>query len=422
MADVVFFDRAKGLPMKYGFRYVAMVILLSAASIGGFYLLNLSNRRAIETRTLELAVSEGRTIEKVLSKAAAQLLEKGEEPLVRFVSELFANDQVIYVALKRSGRLLHADSKYEGYLPLGEDLQPVKTFDSPLGEIIEVTAALKGPAGKPYSAHIGYQFSVISEMRRVAGRSFLLITLLQAAILLILVSFLYSVNRQMGRKEIEVQLERDERARLQEISLITAGIQHEIRNPLHSLYLSYQMLEPLLDPANEETAFHSRTMKKEIRRIQDIIERFSNLDRAFSIRKEPVDLGPFLSELRDSWAGLEKQPEITIAAEPGAKVQSDPGLLARVVDNIVRNAAEAGAKQVAIRVQTRKGGALITIRDDGPGIKPEHLKFIFDPFVSFKSRGSGIGLALAQRIITQLGGRIKAESVEGEGATLTIVL
>ena len=78
-----------------------------------------------------------------------------------------------------------------------------------------------------------------------------------------LVSFLYSFNRQMGRKESEIQKEKEEKERIQEISLITAGINHEIRNPLNSLYLSFQMLEPLLDPDDSEAAFHSRSLKKE---------------------------------------------------------------------------------------------------------------------------------------------------------------
>ncbi len=133
--------------MKSSARYSAIVIALSAASIGVFYFLNLHNRRAVEARTLELAVSEGQTIEKVLAKAATQLLAGGEAPLVRFMDEIFANDQVVFVALKRSGRLLHAASKYEGYLPLGSKIQAVTTFASPLGEIIEVAAVLDAPSG-----------------------------------------------------------------------------------------------------------------------------------------------------------------------------------------------------------------------------------------------------------------------------------
>ena len=105
------------------------------------------------------------------------LLEKGETHLIRFMDEIFANDQVIYVAIKRSGHLLHAASKYEGYLPLENEFQAVKTFTSPLGEIIEVAAAMKDSSGRDFTAHIGYFFSVIGEIRNAAKKNFLLLTI-----------------------------------------------------------------------------------------------------------------------------------------------------------------------------------------------------------------------------------------------------
>ncbi len=408
--------------MKVSARYIAVVVALSLASIALFYFLNLSNRRAVEAKAMDLAISEGQTIEKVLGKAASGLLGQGDAPLIRFMDEIFANDQVIYVAIQRSGRLLHAASKYEGYLPLGGDPQPVRTFRSPLGEIIEVSATLRDRSGLETSAHIGYFFSAIEEIRRAAKRSLLLLTLLQAAIVLVLVGFLFSFNRQMGRKEIEIQKEKEEKEKLQEISLITAGINHEIRNPLHSLYLSYQMLEPRLDPADADAAFHSQALKREIKRIQDIIERFSTLTHSLPVRKQPIDLAQFFSERQAAWAALETGTRVTVELEAGARLVSDRDLLAQVLDNIVRNAAEAGARSVAIRLFSRRGTVHLSVRDDGQGIKAEQLKFIFDPFMSFKSRGSGIGLALARKIVMQLGGTIEAASVEGRGAEFRIHL
>ncbi len=373
--------------MKASTRAIALVLAVSALGSGIFYFLNRSNRRAVEARTIELAVSEGKTIEKVLSRAAAQLLAQGEAPLIRFMDELFANDQVIYVAVKRSGRLIHAASKYEGYLPLAGEPRSAITFDSPLGEIIEVVAAMDAPSGDSYTAHIGYHFSALGEIRRASGRSLVLLTLLQAAIILLLASLLYSFHRQMGHKELEVQREKEEKQRLQEVSLITSGINHEIRNPLNSLYLSYQMLEPLLDPADKEAAFHSRSLKKEIKRIQEIVERFSGLSGSLPVHPEVIDLPAFLSDLATSWTGRPGSPEITVDAASGGQIVSDRSLLAHIVDNIVGNAAEAGARRIAIRAEAQKEGTLIAIRDDGPGIGVEHMPYIFDPFVSFRSPG-----------------------------------
>jgi signal transduction histidine kinase len=408
--------------VKGSIRAVVFILAASALGSGLFFLLNRSNRRAVEARTIELAVSEGRTIQKVLSRAAAQLLSQGEAPLIRLMSELFANDQVVFVALKRSGRLIHAASKYEGYLPLTAGPQTVVTFDSPLGEIIEVAAAAGDPAGQTYTAHIGYQFAALAEIRRASARSLLLITLLQAAIILALASLLYRFNLHLGRKEMEVQREKAERQRLQEISLITAGVSHEIRNPLHSLYLSYQMLEPRLDPNDAESAFHGQAMKKEIKRIQEIVERFSSWNNVRPIRSEPIDMPTFLSELSASWKELPGSPEIVFAVAPETRIVSDRSLLARVVDNLVRNAAEAGARHIAVHAESRQAGALVVVRDDGPGIKAEHHQAIFDPFVSFRAQGSGIGLALARRIVSELGGRIELESAEGAGAEFRVWL
>ncbi|MEI6614938.1 MAG: HAMP domain-containing sensor histidine kinase [Chrysiogenales bacterium] len=209
---------------------------------------------------------------------------------------------------------------------------------------------------------------------------------------------------------------------MQEISLITAGINHEIRNPLNSLYLSYQMLEPLLDHANQETVFHSDSLKKEIKRIQGIIERFSSLNRAIPVRREEIDLQQFFVDMRTVWAGMTVRPEISSRHEAQMKINTDRSLLTQIIANVVNNAAEAGASRVAIAVEAQKDKIVFSIKDNGPGISQEHVKYIFDPFVTFKASGSGIGLALTKKMVLQLGGRIEVENAEGHGAEFRIFL
>ena len=408
--------------MKITFKYIAILFGLSFLSIAIFYFMNLNNRRAVETQTLALAVSEGKTIEKVMGKAAVYLLEKGESELIRFMNEIFDNDQVIYIALGRSGRLIHAATKFEGYLPIDNDSRSVRTFNSPLGEIIEVTASMRDRFGNGYKVHIGYFITAIGEIHNAAKKNFLLLTLMQAAIVLLLIAFLFSFNRQMSRKELEVQREKEKREKLQEISLITAGINHEIRNPLNSLYLSYQMLEPLLDHANQEAVFHSNSIKREIKRIQQIIERFSTLSQAISVRREEIDLQQFFTDMQPVWAGMARQPEISNRHEPEMKITSDRSLLTQIIANIVNNAAEAGASRIDIVVAAQKDKIVFSIKDNGPGISKEHVKYVFDPFVTFKAKGSGIGLALTKKMVLQLGGRIEVESAEGRGAEFRIFL
>ncbi|TFG79455.1 MAG: HAMP domain-containing histidine kinase [Chrysiogenales bacterium] len=408
--------------MKITFKYIAILFGISFLSIAIFYFMNLNNRRAVETQTLALAVSEGKTIEKVMGKAAVYLLEKGESDLIRFMNEIFDNDQVIYIALGRSGRLIHAATKFEGYLPIETDSQSVRTFTSPLGEIIEVTASMRDRFGNAYKVHIGYFIAAIGEIHNAAKKNFLLLTLMQAAIVLLLIAFLFRFNRQMSRKELEVQREKEKREKLQEISLITAGINHEIRNPLNSLYLSYQMLEPLLDHANQEAVFHSNSIKREIKRIQQIIERFSTLSQAISVRREEIDLQQFFKDMQPVWAGMARRPEIINRHEPEMKITSDRSLLTQIIANVVNNAAEAGASRIDIVVAAQKDKTVFSIKDNGPGISKEHVKYVFDPFVTFKAKGSGIGLALTKKMVLQLGGRIEVESAEGRGAEFRIFL
>lgn len=408
--------------MKITAKYIAILFTLSIFSIGIFYVLNLSNRRAVEASTMELAISEGKTIEKVLGNAALGLLGKGEIHLIRFMDEIFVNDQVVYVAIRRAGHLLHAASKYEGYLPLENEFQAVKTFTSPLGEIIEVAAAMKDQSGKDVTVHIGYYFSVIGEIRNAAKKNFLLLTILQTVIILIIIVFLSGFNRQMLRTEIEIQKQKEEKEKFKEISLITAGINHEIRNPLNSLYLSYQMLEPLLDHANPEAVFHSQSLKREIKRVQGIIERFSNLSQTIPVRREEIDLRQFFIDLRALWAGMAVQPEINNHQEADMKIISDRSLLTQIITNVVTNAAEAGAGRIDITVFSQKDRTIFSIKDNGPGISEEQVKYIFDPFVTFKARGSGIGLALTKKIVLQLGGWIEVESSKGRGAEFRIFL
>jgi len=408
--------------VKITVKYIAILFVLSIFSIGIFYFLNLSNRRAVEARSLELAESEGKTIEKVLGKAAVFLLEKGEPHLVQFMDEIFANDQVVYVAIKRSGLLLHAASKYEGYLPLENEFQAVKTFNSPLGEIIEVASAMKDGSGRDFTVHIGYFFSAIGEIRNAAKKNFLLLTILQAAIILIIIIFLSGFNRQMLRKEMEIQKQKEEKEIYQEISLVTSGINHELKNPLNSLYLSYQMLEPLLDYANPEAVFHSDSLKREIKRIQAIIERFSNLSRTIAVHREEIALRQFFKDMQAVWSGMALRPEISCRYEQEMKINTDRSLLTQIIANVVTNAAEAGAGHIDIEVAAQKGKTVFSIKDNGPGISKEQLKYIFDPFVTSKVRGSGIGLALTKKMVLQLNGRIEMESTEGLGAEFRIFL
>jgi signal transduction histidine kinase len=402
--------------------YVIILFVLSAISVGTLYWLNLSGRRSVEARAQELAASQGETIGKLMNKAAASLLANGEGELLRFMDEIAANEQVVYVAVKRAGALRHARTKFEGYLPLDDRSLPVKMFLSPLGEIIEVATDAADASGRAYSIHIGYLFSAIDAVRGAARRNFLTLTSLQAGIVLVVILLLAGFDRRLLRQEMEIRRQKEEKEIFQEISLVASGINHELRNPLNALYLNLQMLDPLLDRRDPEVAFHGDGLKREIKRIQEIVERFSSMSRSIAVRRETIDVEKFFGDLESVWKGMARRPVIRTRCRKPLTIDSDRGLLTQILVNLVSNAAESGAGRVDIDAAAQKGKAVFSIRDDGPGMAREQLDKIFDPFVTFKSGGSGIGLALTRKMVALLDGRIEVASREGQGTEFKVFL
>jgi len=104
--------------------------------------------------------------------------------------------------------------------------------------------------------------------------------------------------------------------------------------------------------------------------------------------------------------------------------QFDEGQIRQALLNLVRNAAEAmpGGGHVWLRTRSEQGRVVVEVADDGPGIPPELRERLFDPFVSTKQGGTGLGLALTHQIVKDHGGAIRVSSTPGQGATFTLEL
>ena len=170
-----------------------------------------------------------------------------------------------------------------------------------------------------------------------------------------------------------------------------------------------------------------------------IVEEVERLDRVVTSildygRPSPGNPGPVdaNSVVKRTLQVLETDPDdrCDVHAElaPGLPlVQVDPEQLRQVVINLVRNAMQAGSRDVVVETRfralsTEKDGVEIAVRDDGPGIAPSALKSLFIPFVTTKERGTGLGLAISQRVVESAGGRIEVSSQLGQGATFSVVL
>lgn len=228
------------------------------------------------------------------------------------------------------------------------------------------------------------------------------------------------------RRDARERLARSERLAM--VGQLLAQVTHEVRNPLNAMSLHAELLaeEPLPDGARPLLA----TVVTEIRRLEDVTERYLDLAR----RRAPEPSHDTLRERLDpvalarGVAALEEEPMRRLGARArvtgpdGLACSTDGNALRRALHNLVRNAIEAGARTIAIDVATDASTLRFTVRDDGPGMEPDVVARIFEPFYSTRARGTGLGLAITRSEIEDLGGTVSCASAPGAGTTFTLTL
>jgi signal transduction histidine kinase len=166
---------------------------------------------------------------------------------------------------------------------------------------------------------------------------------------------------------------------------------------------------------------------REIQRLNELVGDLLSYANPRPSQPVEFDLGVLVREtLQVSRADRAfAEIELEAAADEPLVVHADPSKLRQVVWNLVRNAADAaGAGGKHVRVEARRAGAqvTITVEDDGPGIPPDRLSRIFDPFYTTKPKGTGLGLATCHAIVAEHGGQIDLESEVGKGTKVVVRL
>jgi two-component system, NtrC family, sensor kinase len=240
---------------------------------------------------------------------------------------------------------------------------------------------------------------------------------------------------EQQRRVADEQLCRSEK--LSTVDEISAGIAHEINNPLGIIAQETQWIQHLLqsEPLKDAKIVGDlrdslREISIQVDRCKEIVHKLLNLAREM----EPVIQGADMNDLIEHMAALiereaaTKNIRVTKLLEPDLPiVYSDPPLLRQVVLNLLINATHAVEKDGTITVTTKSNeneSIEIGVMDTGGGIPEENLNKIFTPFFSTKphGKGTGLGLAICRGIIERLGGRISVTSDVGEKTTFTIHL
>jgi PAS domain S-box-containing protein len=229
---------------------------------------------------------------------------------------------------------------------------------------------------------------------------------------------------QTRRKQLEEQLRR--REKLTAMGQLASGVAHEIRNPLNAISMIVQRFQKEFHPVSDQEEYFglTRTVRSEIERIGQIIRQFLDLARPPKLNPAPVAVAALI---RQSLEVIRAQAEakhirLITSQDATAVLIGDRDQLHQALLNLLQNAMEAVAEEgtVAIRTKSLDQHIAVEISDDGAGMTPELQKRIFDLYFTTKPAGTGLGLALVHRIVTEHGGEIAVQSSPGQGTTFTL--
>ena len=227
-------------------------------------------------------------------------------------------------------------------------------------------------------------------------------------------------------QQAQVSLRRSER--LAALGQLTAGLAHELRNPLGTIKASAEMLnqQTLIDKPQVMKEMASY-IESEVDRMNVLITSFLNFARPLEIHPVQADLNEVVTDITRRQSPLAASRKVTLDAEitpDAANFSFDPAVLSIALSNLVQNAIQASPEGTTVAVKAKKSGNEITIlvEDQGEGISQQNLENIFNPFFTTKSNGVGLGLAIVSKIIDEHQGKITTTSTVGNGTTFRIVL
>jgi two-component system, NtrC family, sensor histidine kinase HydH len=234
---------------------------------------------------------------------------------------------------------------------------------------------------------------------------------------------LEAANRNL--REAEAAVRRSER--LAALGQLTAGLAHELRNPLGTIRGSAEMLYKSLPPDNDTGRELTGYITEEVDRTNSLITRFLQFARPVRLETRETDLPAVID---GAIRQIERHtPPLPVSihrnfAVDTPRIEADAELLGSVVYNLLLNAAQATPPGGTVTVKTWPRGDMVEIAviDRGAGIAKRNLESIFNPFFTTRRDGVGLGLAIVSKIVDEHGGQIQVESEEGAGSSFRVFL
>jgi len=342
-----------------------------------------------------------------------------------FISTVLATIDSLVVVLDVEGRILHFNAACEratGYVEAevrGQNVLELLIESDEIGGVKKVFADLRSGQTRT-STYENYWRTKKGERRRICWTNSVLFDD-ETAVWHIVASGVDVTDV----RAMEMRVRRSEH--LASIATFSAGVAHEIKNPLNAAMLHLQLLTRLLgksSPDIEALREAAGISTSEIRRVTGLLEEFLMFARPAKPRLSPTDLRRICDDVV-TLCRIEAEAahiELSVGGESSLSIQADDARMRQVVLNLVRNAIEAvrANGHVRLDVSRTSESARIRVEDDGPGLLADEVR-IFQPFFTTKEKGTGLGLAITHRIVTDHGGDITVASQPGK-TSFTVIL
>jgi PAS domain S-box-containing protein len=216
--------------------------------------------------------------------------------------------------------------------------------------------------------------------------------------------------------------------KLAAVGTVSAGLAHEIRNPLNAAGLQLQLLERRLAKASEDERLREplALVHAEIARLSRLVTDFLQFARPTPLQARDVAIDQVVARVVafEQPVARERDVELVVRAIDGpVVVEADDERIQQIAHNLVRNALDAAPRggHVVVTIERDGAGARLSVKDDGPGIPIEHRQRIFEPFFTTKEGGTGLGMAIVHSLVELHGGALELRC-DGSGTELVIAL
>jgi len=235
----------------------------------------------------------------------------------------------------------------------------------------------------------------------------------------------YAQLRQQADELIAAEMELRSKDRLSMLGEMSAGLAHEIRNPLGSIRMAAEVVTEGLVEGDQRYEF-AQILQKETQRLNNVLEDYLGLARAPADKAEKVVLQEIFSELKVQLSPLAATSGVVINVEATDEfLFLEPLPLRQALLNLAQNGIQSmarGGGTLAFSADREEDQLVLRVGDSGEGMQREVLEKIFTPFYTTREHGTGLGLAITQRLVQRLGGDLRVDSEPGAGTTFYLRL